>query len=711
MKTHTSASILLTVSYLAVAPASAGDYVVKSPSGALTLTVTHDKRGALTYSLRSGVVRIVENGALGLTTSRGDFTTGLGFVRLSRSVVDETYTLPVGKRSTYINRASELTLSLSKAGQEMAVVLRAYDDGVAFRYVLPGTGAVEISAESTTFPLASREIDYWGQAHPNDYGYETPLGPITADRISMPVLAELKDAKHFVLVAQAASYQDYVIPHYERQGHVLALRFPMDQHEPVKTTLPFRSPWRFVLVSPGSVARIVESTMVENLNPPTEPSLANADWIRPGRASWDFVAGQGNKLGTWIDFDAEMGWEWHVADAGWERRVPYMAEVTAYGKARNVAVMAWGKVANRDFLFDPEKAEAWMAKLEGLGIRGAKIDFFDQADTTGAKTDDLEDTQARLRVRDMLSETAARHHLMVEYHGCAIPSGERRRWPHVMSAEAVAGMERRNQNRIHDLTIPYVRNIMGPVSFTPIHLERSAGTHAYQLGQVVLYEAGIQIFSERYDRVLGFDGVDFLKAVPSTWDDIKFIDGRFPGGRRHLSGRRLPGRRFEDGAREGAEDGDAPGRAHAAHGASGGIRRARAPPRRARAVSLPAPVAETCARKGAPPHRMQRCPDRLLLVHPARMRERLEAELRGERAVQAVAEVDGRASRARRPGEVARPVLRHHETLKGRAAAGGGRTQQPDQDASERAVVAVDERDGPRPAGVVRIIGVHRLQL
>jgi glycosyl hydrolase family 97 len=242
VKTHTSASILLTVSCLAVAPASAADYVVKSPSGALTLTVTHDKRGALAYSVRSGAVRIVENGALGLTTGRGDFTTGLAFVRESRAVVDETYTLPVGKRSTYVNRARELTLSLRKAGQEMEVVLRAYDDGVAFRYVLPGTGAVEISAETTTFPLASREIDYWGQAHPNDYGYETPLGPITADRISMPVLAELKDAKHFVLVAQAGSYQDYVIPHYERQGNVLALRFPMDQHEPVKTTLPFRSP-------------------------------------------------------------------------------------------------------------------------------------------------------------------------------------------------------------------------------------------------------------------------------------------------------------------------------------------------------------------------------------------------------------------------------------------------------------------------------------
>ena len=524
MKRGILPSVLLVATHLSTA--SAAEYALRSPSGALTLTAGPDRRGALRYSVRSGRVPIVEGGALGLVTTQGDFTTGLRFVRQQPAVIDETYRLPVGKRSTYVNRANELTLTFAKDGHEVGVVLRAYDDGIAFRYVLPGSGDIEIARESTTFPLASRDVTYWGQAHPNDYGYESQLGPLTAERLSMPVLAELKDARHFVLVAQAGSYGGYVIPNYERQAaNVLTLAFPMDQKEPVKTSLPFASPWRFVLVSPGTPARIVESTMVENLNPPTEPSLVDADWIRPGRASWDFIAGQGNKLGTWIDFDAEMGWEWHVTDAGWERRVPFMAEVTAYAKARNVAVMAWGKVANRDFLFDPGKAEAWMAKLEALGIRGAKIDFFDQADDTAAKTDDLEDTQARLRVRDMLSTTAARHHLMVEYHGCAIPSGERRRWPHVMSAEAVAGMERRTQHLTHDLTIPYVRNVMGPVSFTPVHLERSAGSRAYQLGQVVIYEAGIQIFAERYDRILSFEGVDFLKAVPSTWDDVRFIDG------------------------------------------------------------------------------------------------------------------------------------------------------------------------------------------
>ena len=531
-------SLLAGALLAAAVAAPAADYTVRSPGGNVRLTVTHDKRsGALRYSVKSGGTAVIENGSLGITTSVGEFTGGLKQARESRRVVDETYRLPVGKRSTYRNHCNELELAFTKDGREVGLRLRAYDDGIAFRYLLPGSGPVEISGETTTFPLGGRQVRYWGQEHPNNYGYESALGPTTAERISMPVLAELQDRKHFVFVAQAASYGSYVIPNYKRQGTVLAVSFPLDQREPVRTTLPFESPWRVAIVSPRNPGRIVESTLLENLNPPTEPGLLDAAWIRPGRASWDFIAGDGANLRTWIDFDAQMGWEWHVADAGWERRVPDMAEVAAYGKSKAVSIMAWGKVANRTFLNTPERAETWMAELEKLGLGGAKIDFFDQRDQTAEKTDDLEDTQARLIVRDFLSETAARHRLVVEYHGCAVPSGERRRWPHVMSAEAVYGMERRNQNLQHDLTIPYVRNIMGPVSFTPIHLSRSAGSHAYQLAQAVLYETGIQIFAERHDRILAFEGVELLKALPAAWDETRFLDGH-PGSHALLARRK-----------------------------------------------------------------------------------------------------------------------------------------------------------------------------
>jgi alpha-glucosidase len=517
-------TLLVACFVTSVATRARAQYAVKSPSGNITLSVRHGGDG-LAFTVTSGKTTLVERGALGITTNRGDFGAGLRFVRQSRRVVNETYRLPVGKRSTYVNHANELELTFAKGEQPFGVILRAYDDGIAFRYVLPGAGDVEISSERTTFPLTGANVTYWGQAHPNNYGYESPLGPLTAERISMPVLAELADRGHFVLVAQAASYHHYIIPNFKRQGNTLAVSFPMDQREPVKTMLPFVSPWRFMIVSPGNVGRIIESVMVENLNPPTEPELRNAEWIRPGRASWDYLAGDGKKLGTWIDFAADMGWEWHVTDAGWQNRIPHMLETTAYAKARNVAIMAWGKVANRDFLYRRDRAEAWMADVATRGIRGVKLDFFDQQDSTGTATDDLEDTQKRLELRDFLSELAAKHHLMVEYHGSAIPSGERRRWPHVASAESVYGLERRTQNLQHDLTIPYVRNVMGPVSYTPFHLQRSIGSPAYQLGQTVLYEAGIQIFAERYDRILGFSGVDFLKAVPSSWDDTRYLDG------------------------------------------------------------------------------------------------------------------------------------------------------------------------------------------
>jgi alpha-glucosidase len=517
-------ALLLAALLIPTAPTARAQSAVTSPDGKLRIAVRHERDG-LTFTITSGRTVLVDRGALGITTNRGDLASALRFVRQSRAVVNETYRLPVGKRSTYVNHANELNLAFRKGEQELQVVLRAYDDGIAFRYVLPGSGDIEISSEHTTFPLAGPNVAYWGQQHPNNYGYETPLGPVTADRISMPVLAQLVDRRHFVLVAQAASYGTYVIPNFKRTGNTLAVSFPMDQREPVRTSLPFASPWRFVIVSPGNPGRIVESVMLENLNPPTEPALRDAAWIRPGRASWDFIAGDGKKLGTWIDFDVEMGWEWHVTDAGWQNRTPDMAATTAYARARNVAIMAWGKVANRDFLYKRDRADAWMAELARLGIRGAKIDFFDQRDSTATATDDFEDTQTRIQLRDFLSETAAKYHLMVEYHGAAIPSGERRRWPNLASAEAVYGLERRVQNIHHDLTIPYVRNVMGPVSYTPFHLQRSIGSLAYQLGQAVIYEAGIQIFAERYDRILAFSGVGFLKALPSTWDDTRFLDG------------------------------------------------------------------------------------------------------------------------------------------------------------------------------------------
>jgi len=173
-----------------------------------------------------------------------------------------------------------------------------------------------------------------------------------------------------------------------------------------------------------------------------------------------------------------------------------------------------------------DKAEEALSRFAEMGLRGAKLDFFDHHPfVENRRTNDFEDTQASLQMRDYLMEIAADKHLLLEFHGCTLPTGERRRFPHFMTAEGVAGMEKRNPRIENELTIPYVRNIMGPVSFTVVKFDRSVGSHAYQMGQCVVYEAGLQIYAERHDRLLAFKGVDFLKKVPSAWDETHFIDG------------------------------------------------------------------------------------------------------------------------------------------------------------------------------------------
>ena len=189
--------------------------------------------------------------------------------------IDEAYTLPQGKVSTYRNNANELTLKFNKDGHEINILFRAYNDGAAFSFEIPGDGNIEIYEENSAIHLAGENFTYWGQNHPNKYGYESALGPIEGDLMSNPVLAELTDSKHFVLMGQAATYGNYIQAHFTRSGSTFTYSFPLDQEElgPVRTTLPFHSPWRMLIISADNPGKVVESYLMENLNPPTNLHL------------------------------------------------------------------------------------------------------------------------------------------------------------------------------------------------------------------------------------------------------------------------------------------------------------------------------------------------------------------------------------------------------------------------------------------------------
>jgi alpha-glucosidase len=447
----------------------------------------------------------------------------LKFVGAANAKIDETYTLPQGKVSTYHNKANELTLALEKDGHKLNVIFRAYDEGIAFRYAIPGTGDIQITEEATVFHLPGKPA-FWGQPHPNPYGYESDLRKLGNDNaISMALLCEMKQSQHWVLLAQAATYGTYCIPHFTREDstpNLLKLTFPNDQKEPIKTTLPFESPWRVAAISPNNLSTIVEQTLFENLNPPTEPALQNADWIKPGRSSWDWFAGDKRNWKGWIDFIDEMGWEYHLIDDGWEGYTPDPVAAAKYAESKGRGLMAWQSTPSMN---TPEKVEKVFRKYSEIGFKGAKVDFFDRLPKghTGA---DYEDTQMGIQVRDNICQLAAKYKIQLVFHGCAIPTGERRRWPHLLGTEAVKGQEG-HPGPEHENCIAYIRNPLGPTDYSPTWFGVEKKTDTYQLATSVVFESGFLIFADHHRDYLAHPSKDFLKKVPSAWDETRFVQG------------------------------------------------------------------------------------------------------------------------------------------------------------------------------------------
>lgn len=215
------------------------DFSVSSPDGEISATLKFDKeQGVLNYSVQSRGTEIISASPIGINTDKGDFRSGMKLKKQTSKTIDETYSLPQGKVSTYLNNANEQILTFSKNGKELNVHFRVYNDGIAFSFEIPGEGNIEFYGESSAIHLAGENFTYWGQNHPNKYGYESALGPIDGEMMSNPVLAELKDLKHFVLMGQAATYGNYVQTHFTRSASTFTYSYPLDQEKigPVTTS-------------------------------------------------------------------------------------------------------------------------------------------------------------------------------------------------------------------------------------------------------------------------------------------------------------------------------------------------------------------------------------------------------------------------------------------------------------------------------------------
>ena len=511
---------------------------VKSPDKNNRITLELDDNGTLFYSVQSCGINVIGRSLMGMEIidSTLNFNANLTFVKVEEIEIDETYVLPTGKTSVYRNNASEsVFIFKNRDNRILQIICRAYNDGVAFRYVVEHPDEITITKENTRFILPQNTMS-WMMDHASHYEnfYQERLLDTIGDKpLSFPALMHI-DNTLWMLLTEASVY-DQPATHLKKadNGNELFIELP-EAHYSV--TSKWESPWRTFMLG-TKLATIVESVMVENLNPPS--TISDMSWIEPGVTvfPWwgNYLANSYiDTLKMYVDLAAEMNWEWIEFDVSlvgsafrtsklWEK-TEWLPEFTAYAKSKGINVYGWDEI---EVLKTPEGREYIYGKYLDLGIKGIKIDFINS------------DKQYAMRFRNDAMNDAGRKRLMVSFHGETLPRGQRRTYPHTLTLEAVRGAEYYTFNGgfpptpEHNCTLPFTRNVVGSMDYTPVTFtirpeNPRTTTYAHELALAVIFESGWMVMADRPQAYLNSPAKDILKKMEAAWDETRFIDG-YPG--------------------------------------------------------------------------------------------------------------------------------------------------------------------------------------
>lgn len=545
--------------------------ILKSPDGNLAITFQTVQNGQpaesgqLVYSVSFRGKPLIDASSLQLQLE-GQRPLGSEVHIASQwpSTLDESYRLVTGKASVVRNHYNGLRLDLEENGENrrnLSIEARAYDDAVAFRYIVPEQRLIRefrLKKESTEFRI-SKDATTYALVLPNYRTmYESEYIKLNASAfanknglsnrvlVGLPLLMNVPGVAWMAITE--ADLRDYssmylVNPSAEWGGHRFESQLaPGDDPEVmVSGNLPHHSAWRVLLVGdePG---KLIESNVITSLNP--ESAIKDTSWIHPGLTAWDWWSGSigldGKPAYTtetmkyYVDFAAKSGFPYMLIDAGWSVRGDItkmngkvdVPEVVRYAASKNVKVWIWLTYVEVDSQMD----EAFPL-YEKWGVAGLKIDFVERDDQRGI------DFYYRAAKR------AVEHHLMLDFHGATKPTGLERMYPNVLGYEAVLGMEQSKagsrDNPDHRVTIPFTRMLAGPMDYTPggfknvtendfiaRHIRPMVmGTRAQQLAMYVVYQAPFQMVSDTPKAYEDQPSFGFIQHAPATWDETHVLSG------------------------------------------------------------------------------------------------------------------------------------------------------------------------------------------
>jgi len=551
-------------------------WTISSPNGSVRATIQltnlngtadYPDSTRLYYSVsltKPSVAQVVPASPMGLARSDANFVDGLSFVSETlQTQVDSTYNMAAGKRKVCRDFCNEKTLTFASTnGSKLEIVLRAYNEGFAFRYRFPETNTnaftvtseetgIRMPAKSTAWMMAYDQFtdgkyqpayeNYWNNAIPaGTLSTAVPTASSPPSGWALPALFQTPSGQ-YALFFETDVTESYCGSHLgEPTNNVYRIAQPLAPEGAGRGSvnpsysLPWSMPWRVVVVG-ATPAPVLENTLAFDLASPCV--LADVSWIKPGRSSWSWWSDSNTHNYkthiAFVDLAQQMGWEYCLLDGGWQTITNggNWQSVLKYAKDRNVGITVWftsGANGAPSVLMDPATRKAEFDRLSAAGVKGVKIDFFHS------------DKQWTMKYYLDILKDAAADHLLVDFHGCTIARGWQRTYPNLMTMEAVRGAEYYKFNAtypagepVRHTILPFTRNSVASMDYTPVTFSNNRRAHittyGHELALSIVFESGIQHFA---DRVSGYStntispaAQTFLQQVPVTWDDTKYLLG------------------------------------------------------------------------------------------------------------------------------------------------------------------------------------------
>ena len=516
---------------------------VLSPDGATCFHLFRDNENRLAYAVTCNTAILIHPSPLGITLNEIEIGKNVVFECIEDYSIDKK-SLCRGLHPVAYDKCNGARFKVTDKSTGISFILdvRSYNNGVCFRYDIEQSEDMEITADSSgfAFPIASR---LWASVG-NEEGLTVSevinkKGAESMRKPYLPITAELPDGS-FLAVMEGARNGSSAIRVCNNYG---GGKYMAKLCAPTKGKHKLATPWRVIKIA-SDLNGLVNNDMVHNLSPEPDPKLfpqgVKTSWVKPGKIGWSWMCGGGAKGVTlknqksYVDYAQKMKYEYVLVDEGWRHwnengnygcsvdrcktshgEVPWKSikELVDYAKDRGVGIWLWKAYDNRrgvPGIRHPKNRLEFFRKCNELGVVGLKIDFFPPP------------SQSVIHWQEETLKEAARHKLMINFHGCAVPSGETRTFPNEMTREAIRGLEYGGGHFIdQSVRLPFNRLLCGHGDFTPLWAEKGGANLVHHIAAVVVMDSAAVHFCEHPSTIAswGERASELVMGIPECWDE------------------------------------------------------------------------------------------------------------------------------------------------------------------------------------------------